>query len=88
MTTFEITMIILAIVAQLGAFIAAYIKLKTDIAKVQGELEQMQDNRNEFIINLAAKVDKELLLQVQKELNSKLDTMNAQVNLIVQTLIK
>jgi uncharacterized FlaG/YvyC family protein len=88
MTQFELITIVIALTAQLTGLIAAYIRLKTDIAKIMQDIKQLQSNRRDCALEIGMKADKELLAQMNSDINKKLDTLNSQINLIVNKLIK
>lgn len=81
MTTFQIITVLFGFTSLLGGFIAGYVKIKTDIAKILAYIAELQANTGK-------KADYDLVLQLQKETNSKLDQMNQQINIIVNKLMK
>lgn len=81
MTNYQIISIVIALVGLLGSGLAAYIKLKTDLAKVQAEITDLRNATD-------SKADFALVKQGQTETNRQLDQLNKQLNLVVTKLMK
>jgi glucose/arabinose dehydrogenase len=88
MTNYEIISTLIALAGLLGAGVAAYIKLRTSLAKVQAEIEDVKTQRIHFQRDIASKADEQLVIQLQSETNSKLDNINTQLNMIYEKMIK
>lgn len=85
MTTYQIITVVISMLGLAGGMIAAYVRLKTDLAKVQAKLAELEINQSRLHDD---KADHDLVMSHHKETNSKLDQMSAQINIIVNRLIQ
>jgi hypothetical protein len=88
MTTYETLTVIISLIGILVGGVAAFVKLKTDIAKIEAKLQEMEREHLALRGVIDKKADYQLVLSYQDEIRAVLVQMNAQINIIHNKLMK
>jgi len=87
MSTYEILSIIAAFAVIAGGLIGMWVKLKTDLAKVQTALKDLETRLLENRREVQEKADYHYVKQSHQETNRRLDEIHKTLSMIVNKLM-